>query len=201
MLKKIIALSILTTILSGCVSGSGSYLKRSANNKIFDRHGFKGGKRDPLYNKQYIKKAKENIINENYEEEDFDGYEEDNIALRNRQIYMDLIEKEQKKSKKKKLSIKKPYPKLDSFNKKLEEQEKRESLHDELEEIKEMLHQARKELSSFKCPSADQLLKEANKEQKGSSNISKQEENKNKEEEEIADDKEDNSRPKPIHSI
>ena len=54
MLKKIVIFSTLAMLLSACVTGPGGYLKRSANNKIIDRKGFKGGKRAPLYNKKYI---------------------------------------------------------------------------------------------------------------------------------------------------
>ena len=54
MLKKIVIFSTLAMLLSACVTGPDGYLKRSANNKIIDRKGFKGGKRAPLYNKKYI---------------------------------------------------------------------------------------------------------------------------------------------------
>ena len=44
MLKKAITLTIVTSILSACVTGPEGYLKRSANNKLFDTKGFQGGK-------------------------------------------------------------------------------------------------------------------------------------------------------------
>ena len=58
MFKKVIIFTILTSFLSACVTGPEGYLKRSANNKLFDRKGFKGSKRAPLYNKKYIAQAK-----------------------------------------------------------------------------------------------------------------------------------------------
>lgn len=58
MLKKVLIFTILISFLSACVTGPDDYMKRSANNKIFDRKGFKGGKRAPLYNKKYIAQAK-----------------------------------------------------------------------------------------------------------------------------------------------
>ena len=56
MLRKAIVFTILTFLITGCVTGPDDYLKRSANNKVFDRKGFKGSKRQPLYNKKYIVK-------------------------------------------------------------------------------------------------------------------------------------------------
>ena len=77
MLKKIIIFSTLAMFLSACVTGPEGYLKRSANNKIIDRKGFKGGKRAPLYNKKYISQAKKNVVTGEYEYDEFNDLDDD----------------------------------------------------------------------------------------------------------------------------
>ena len=58
MLKKIFALIVLSFVVTACVSGPNGYFKKSANNKLFDRKGYHGGKRSPLYNKNIFTKRK-----------------------------------------------------------------------------------------------------------------------------------------------
>ena len=107
MLKKAIILTLLTSLLSACVTGPEGYLKRSANNKIFDRQGFQGGKRETLYNKRYITQAKKNILSDNIEddidENEFSETEKqsrDNIEMY-KAIIDEYLEKERRKNPKK----------------------------------------------------------------------------------------------------
>ena len=83
MLSKAIIFILSAFLLSSCVTGPEGYFKKSANNKLFDRKGFKNGKRAPLYNKKYIVKAKQNVANNDYEddEEEYDSLlENENIS-------------------------------------------------------------------------------------------------------------------------
>jgi len=170
MLKKVIIFTILASCLSACVTGPEGYLKRSANNKIFDRKGFKGGKRSPLYNKKYIAQAKKNIINDEIDDDDFnndDLYEAENVSRENIEMYQAMIEEDlardkntKNKSRRSRFSnksypsITKAHSKIDSdaYNTNLE-------LREELDQIKSMLNDAKRDLASYKCPAAIELEK------------------------------------------
>ena len=106
MLKKAITLTILTSILSACVTGPEGYLKRSANNKLFDMSGFQGGKRAPLYNKKYISQAKKNILTNNLDEdmdEDRDElYEDQDQSQENIEMYKEMIDADAERKRKQK---------------------------------------------------------------------------------------------------
>jgi hypothetical protein len=176
MLKKAIILTLLTSLLSACVTGPEGYLKRSANNKIFDRQGFKGGKRAPLYNKTYVAQAKKNILNDNIEDDmDDDEFNEnenpsrDNIEMYKAMIDADL-EKERRKnnksswwwSKKKK---KQSYPSVVDASKKVDPSRHAQNLElrEELDQIKSMLNDTKKEMASYKCPTAQEQEKRSSK--------------------------------------
>ena len=64
-----IILVIIALLISGCSEWS---LKRSASNKLIDTKGFEGSKRRPLYNKKYINRAKRNMADNNYDEDEDD---------------------------------------------------------------------------------------------------------------------------------
>lgn len=177
MLKKAITLTIITSLLSACVTGPEGYLKRSANNKLFDMHGFQGGKRSPLYNKKYISQAKKNILtnnlDEDLEEEQDDLYEDENPSQENIEMYKAMIaaDMERKKKQNKKSSwwgTKKKsqtYPSVvdakDSIDPKIHAQNL--ELKEELEQIKAMLNETKKEMASFKCPTAQEQEQKSKK--------------------------------------
>lgn len=174
MLKKAITLIIITSMLSACVTGPDGYLKRSANNKLFDMHGFEGGKRSPLYNKKYISQAKKNILtnnlDEDMEEDKDDLYEDENPSQENIEMYKAMIaadiERKNKRNKKsswwgnnKKKA--QSYPSVadakDSIDPKIHAQNL--ELKEELEQIKAMLNETKKEMASYKCPTAQEQEK------------------------------------------
>ena len=186
MLKKAITLTIITSILSACVTGSEGYLKKSANNKLFDMHGFQGGKRAPLYNKKYISQAKKNILtnnlDEDMEEDKDDLYDDENPSQENIEMYKAMIaaDIERKKQQNKKSSWwrsnkkrTQSYPSVldakDSIDPKIHAQNL--ELKEELEQIKAMLNETKKEMASYKCPTAqeqEQKSKEVIKDEKQS---------------------------------
>ena len=162
MFKKVLIFTILISFLSGCATGPDGYMKRSANNKIFDRKGFKGGKRRPLYNKKYIAQAKKNVINGDYEDEEF--YETENVSQENIEMYKAMIEedlaRQQGRRHKSRINARnRAYPSIVDANSKIDP-----SLHtvnlelrEEIDQIKAMLNDARKELASYKCPTAQEI--------------------------------------------
>lgn len=176
MLKKAIILTLLTSLLSACITGPDGYLKRSANNKIFDRQGFKGGKRSPLYNKRYITKAKQNILNDNIEDDmDDDEFDEnqspsrDNIEMYKAMIDADL-EQGRRKNKKSswwgsKKKQKQRYPSVIDASRKVNPSQHSQNLElrEELNQIKSMLNDAKKEMASYKCPTAQEQEKQSKK--------------------------------------
>jgi len=97
MLNKAVIFVLSIFLLSSCATGPEGYFKKSANNKLFDTKGAKGGKRAPLYNKKYITKAKQNVANNDYADED-DEYddllENENISQANKDMYRSILEQE-----------------------------------------------------------------------------------------------------------
>lgn len=177
MLKKAITLTIITSMLSACVTGPEGYLKRSANNKLFDMHGFEGGKRSPLYNKKYISQAKKNILTNNLDEnidEDRDNlYEEQNPSQENIEMYKAMIDAdiERKRKQKNKSSWwwnrkkKQSYPSVTDANDRIDPKIHAQNLElrEELEQIKAMLNDAKKEMASYKCPTEQDQEKKTKK--------------------------------------
>ena len=172
MLKTALTLIIATSFLCACATGPEGYLKKSANNKVFDRKGFQGGKRSPLYNKKYISQAKKNIIKNNLDE-DMD-YDNDNEFSENTHPYRDNIEmyktmidedRERKRKRENKSSWwwskkkKQPYPSAADSRQNLDPEinSRNLELREELDQIKSMLKDTKREMASYKCPnSADQ---------------------------------------------
>lgn len=175
MLKKAITLTIVTSMLSACVTGPEGYLKRSANNKLFDTKGFQGGKRAPLYNKKYISQAKKNILtnnlDEDMDEERDDLYEDSNPSQENIEMYRAMIDAdiERKRKEKNKSSWwwnrkkKQSYPSVTDANDRIDPRTHAQNLElrEELNQIKAMLNDAKREMASHKCPTAQEQEKKA----------------------------------------
>ena len=175
MLKKAITLTIVTSILSACVTGPEGYLKRSANNKLFDTKGFQGGKRAPLYNKKYISQAKKNILtnnlDEDMDEERDDLYEDSNPSQENIEMYKAMIDAdiERKRKEKNKSSWwwnrkkKQSYPSITDANDRVDPRTHAQNLElrEELNQIKAMLNDAKREMASHKCPTEQDQEKKA----------------------------------------
>jgi rubrerythrin len=181
MLNKAIILTLITSLLSACVTGPDGYLKKSANNKIFDRDGFKGGKRSPLYNKRYITQAKKNVLSNNLDEDilendDDEFYEEENSSRENIEMYKAMIDEDLERERKEKnrsswwgsKTKKEAYPSVVDASKRISpnESEHNEELREELDKIKSMLHEAKKDIASYKCPTAKELERKAPKKPK-----------------------------------
>jgi hypothetical protein len=168
MTNKILLVISTIFLLSGC--SLDSLLKRSANNKLVDMKGFHGGKRRPLYNKKYIDRAKANISQNEYddEEEDYDDeYADEKMSpsVRNRFMYQDMIEKDldakrQKKTKKQgsyrsHMAVPDKYQDVAHAREIARQGNSGESdieLRRELSEIKSMLSSAKKDLTKYRCP-------------------------------------------------
>lgn len=93
--SKKLTLALLVFFLTGC---SGTPLKRSADNRLFDSKGFHQHKRRPLYNKKYITKALSNVKVTNYES--FEDEDEEVLSPQARYIKMYQTMLEEKQSKK-----------------------------------------------------------------------------------------------------
>lgn len=167
MLNKAIILVISIFLLSSCVTGPEGYFKRSANNKLFDRKGFKGSKRPPLYNKKYIAKAKQNVAINDYDEDDENEEEDElleneNISRANREMYRYMLEQdvENKYLGKKARSRKgQAYPSLVKTNNRFDDQGGTENLElrAELEQIKSMLNETKDQMANYRCPTSAEL--------------------------------------------
>ncbi len=178
MLKKIIIFISLSLLLSSCVVGPNGYFKKSANNKLIDGKGSKGGKRKPLYNSKYIDRAKYNVASGNldfdddFDEEDEAPFSRQSISRENQEMYLDMIREDLENEKKKKKRGKsfwgrkskpkdkgKAYPSIVDANQRLKSEDdiKNEEIREELEEIKTMLYDAKREMASYKCPTAKRI--------------------------------------------
>lgn len=178
--RKLLSFTILAYFLAACSSGPEGYLKRSANNKIFDRKGFKGGKRAPLYNKKYVAKAKKNVMNNEYDENDEEDYddESENVSRENIEMYKMMIEEDlqnnpnnsRKKSRRKNPRSHNTYPSIVKASNKINYDDSHSNnsnseLRDEIDQIKSMLEDAKRDLSSYKCPTAKSIEKQYEKKQ------------------------------------
>ena len=165
MLSKAIIFILSAFLLSSCVTGPEGYFKKSANNKLFDRKGFKSGKRAPLYNKKYIVKAKQNVANNDYEddEEEYDSLlENENISQANRDMYRRILEQEVESKylgKGRKEKTNKAYPVLvrNSSRPDSEYNDDNLELRAELDQIKAMLSETKNEMANYRCPTAQQI--------------------------------------------
>jgi len=167
MLNKAVIFVLSIFLLSSCATGPEGYFKKSANNKLFDTKGAKGGKRAPLYNKKYIAKAKQNVANNDYadEEEEYDDLlENENISQANRDMYRTILEQELESKyigKKPKEKQNKAYPVLVRNSPRAEDGylEDNSALRAELDQIKTMLNETKNEMANYRCPTAQELEK------------------------------------------
>jgi hypothetical protein len=174
MLKKISSILIMAVYLASCSSNGFFVLKRSANNKVFDRTGFHGEKRAPLYNKKYIKQAKKNVINSVYDDdleddEDIDPQmsnpAQDNIYMYKAMAKSDIENKKRNKSIRR--TSEEDYPSL--IDSKAYQDDMQNTRHDELnkelKQLKNLLQETRNSLANTKCPSAEALEKKYQQQQ------------------------------------
>jgi len=160
MLQKTVVAVLGLLMLSGCTDSVRDYFQKSANNKIIDTKGFAGGKRPPLYNKKYISVAKRNVLEENFDDEEDDLLSEDetetiNPTLRNRQMYLKMVKKDADRIKSRKLNNDGEYTSLSSASDKVNKKNSdgaSAKLQKELEQIKAMLYETKKNLEKYSCP-------------------------------------------------
>lgn len=172
LILKILSFAVLSAFLSSCVTGPDGHLKRSANNKLFDRKGFKGGKRTPLYNKKYIARAKKNILKNELDDDYYDDYDDemenpsrDNIELYKAMLEDDLERQGKKRNRRSRnRGHDRAYPSLIKANNRIDSNSDSMNLElrEELEQIKSMLKDAKTDLSSYKCPNATTIEKKNN---------------------------------------
>jgi hypothetical protein len=163
MLKRAIIIFLGAMLLSGCSDGFRGYFKKSANNKIIDSKGFAGGKRAPLYNKKYIAVAKKNVVEENFDDDDEDllsevDTETINPTLRNRKMYLKMINNDSKRSinsvkkdEQGRLLLNSASDKVKKVNKDNQDNQANVKLQKELEQIKILLDETKKDLAKYSC--------------------------------------------------
>jgi|GEM_PF-1849268 len=162
MIKKILLLTTIASLITGC---GNLELKKSASNKLFDRRGFDGAKRQPIYNGKYIDRAKRNVIEHNYEEDSFEMDEPDEFVdpyTQNRIMYHNMVknEKSRKRSEQRQRNsiLSEQYPDIgharDIANAEHKDDTNTE-LRKELSEIRAILSSTKKDLAKYKCPLQD----------------------------------------------
>jgi hypothetical protein len=155
-------------------------------------NGMHGAKRKPLYNKKYINEAKKNVASGDFEQGEFLD-EEENISAHNIEIYRHMIKQERIEKEKlartqgfwskqepagrsiARSSRNNAYPSLVDANHRVDSSmaDRRSfELKQELEQIKSMLKDTKKEMSSYKCPTSGQIEQRAYR--KGVSKVTKQ---------------------------
>lgn len=176
--SKNIVLFFMCCVMSSCVPSPDGYLKKSANNKIFDNKGFSGKKRLPTYNRKYIEKAKQNARHSSFDEEldgdvdeDQDEYNDKKMnASYNKKIYRNMADMEESddrensnvsnvKKRKNKQNDQEYYPSLYRARKDIDARhyESEDKMRMEISEIKEMLEETKRHLAKQKCPSSPYL--------------------------------------------
>jgi len=146
---------IFLTLMLSCCWGPRGYIKKSANEEVFDTKGFRGKKRMPMYNAKYISKAKSNLASGDLEvaenEDDNPYYENDELVdypSSNRKMYEDMLEM---KRSKRNLGHKNNYPKLSEIDNSYKDQKQQNDLANEIKSIKKLLQDTREKLTSQKC--------------------------------------------------
>ncbi|XVN43212.1 MAG: hypothetical protein RCG15_02725 [Candidatus Rickettsia vulgarisii] len=162
MSQKIIIAILGLFLLSGCSDNFRDYFKRSANNRLVDRKGFQGSKRAPLYNKKYIATAKKNVVEENFDDDEEDlrsefETETVNPIRRNRKMYLKMVQKDADRIRKQQeVESDQGCTLLATASNKVNRRNRDDSnnkLQKELDDIKAMLHNTKKDLERYKCPS------------------------------------------------
>lgn len=148
-----ISASLLLIFLTSCSIGIHD-LKRSSSNKLIDSSGFHANKRRPLYNGKYIKKAKENIINSEYEEEEIENDEISTPSEKNISMYKKMLKKDEEE------------PEDDIYDSSDDNDivksrkvlsgksamRSKTELEREIKEIKTLLSKTREDIAKSKCP-------------------------------------------------
>lgn len=144
---------ILCLFLFCSCSSSFRDLKSSSNNKLFDTDGFHANKRRPLYNGKYINKAKKNIINSDFEEDDSDEIDTEitNPSRKNISMYKGMIRRDSKKDDADLDDEDDIVTARQKFDDHSSARSKRE-LENEISEIKDLLQKTRAEVSKAQCP-------------------------------------------------
>ena len=150
MIKNILLLAGVMFLITGC---AGKELQRSASNKLFDTKGFDKSKRKPIYNDKYIDRAKRNVSEHNYDDDDFSDADEPDEYVdpytQNRIMYSNMIRNDKKKRKND------SYPDIGharDLAKMNNDSNSNADLRKELDDIKNMLSSAKKDLAKYKCP-------------------------------------------------
>ncbi|AAU03876.1 hypothetical protein [Rickettsia typhi] len=167
MLKKIIILFLGIFLLSSCTDNFRNYFQRSANNKLFDVKGAKGGKRKPVYNNKYIALAKKNIVEDNidYDNDVDDNYDNDGPLIsekidnvkRNREMYLNMIKSDIARQKAEfSATQSNNVMTLSKANKKVRKDDsyKEKKIEEELNQIKAMLKETKRDITKYTCPNA-----------------------------------------------
>jgi len=158
MIKKLLLLLSAAIFVTGC---SNIELKKSANNKLFDRKGFDGSKRKPLYNGKYIDRAKRNVVENNYEEDNYDMDEPDEYVdpyTQNRMMYSNMVRNEKSGKRRNQQLRSEPYPNIGHARDLAiveDHDESNSDLKKELAEIRSILSSTKKDLAKYKCPLQD----------------------------------------------
>ncbi|WP_347938733.1 hypothetical protein [Rickettsia oklahomensis] len=169
MFKKIIILFLGMFLLSGCTDNFRSYFQKSANNRLVDSKGAKGSKRKPLYNNKYITLAKKNILEDNLDyDNDYDNdddYDSDSFfrgeridpVKRNREMYLKMIKRDIARQKAEAGEVESnDNMTLSRMNKKVrkDNSDKEKKMQEELNQIKAMLRETKRDISKYTCPNA-----------------------------------------------
>lgn len=168
MIKKLLLLVTAAILVTGC---GNLELKKSANNKLFDRKGFDGSKRKPLYNGKYIDRAKRNVVENNYEEDDYDMDEPDEYVdpyTQNRIIYSNMVRNEKLGKRRSQQLRSEPYPNIGharDLARAEDQDESNSDLRKELAEIRSILSSTKKDLAKYKCPLQDNAKSTSNSSQ------------------------------------
>lgn len=146
-----ICLIFCTVVLVGCVQDPQGYLRRSANNKLFDRYGFYEGKKLPRHNLKYIQRAKKNIYEQEFAENGYYADEDDEAEdprAYNRSLYKNMIKEERniqpRRSSQVKITKLSSKEKVKFNNKKSLEEEELYEDNFPFEEEEDSLHQEEK---------------------------------------------------------
>lgn len=160
-----ILLSLLSTAILVSSCSYMPQLKRSSSNKLIDMDGFQGNKRKPLYNKKYITKAKQNVINNDYDDHDDEDSELVNPQKNNLDMYKKMVRGKKDNDRSKYEDRKSSY--IDSISddddsrdlvksrKQLssrDETPSKNELENEIVEIRQLLQKTRDEITKAKCP-------------------------------------------------
>lgn len=134
---------------------------------MVDSKGAKGGKRKPVYNNKYITLAKKNIVEDNldYDNDDDDEYDSDSPlrgeridpVKRNREMYLKMIKRDIARQKAEAgFAESDDDMTLSRANKKVRKDDsgKEKKIQEELNQIKAMLRETKRDISKYTCPNA-----------------------------------------------